>query len=110
MEDLLPRKVESAEDLNQKFPGLLPKRTIADADFLSVNQGVLEPIYDLLDRGGKRWRPSMGLIFAECFGRDVTNFEANKDVYFACGLTELIHNGSLMMDDLQDQSQSRRGD
>lgn len=52
----------------------------------------------------------MGLIFAEAFGRDIKNFESNKDVYFACGLTELIHNGSLMIDDVQDSSQSRRGD
>jgi geranylgeranyl pyrophosphate synthase len=42
----------------------------------------------------------MGLLFAETFGRDVKDFEKNKDVYFACGLTEIIHNGTLMVDDV----------
>ena len=69
----------------------------------------MEPIYDLLDRGGKRWRPCLGMLFAECFGRDIRNFEANKDIFYACGLTEIIHNGSLMIDDLQDSSLLRRG-
>jgi hypothetical protein len=31
----------------------------------------LEPIYDLLDRGGKRWRPVLGMVYAECFGTNI---------------------------------------
>lgn len=50
------------------------------------------------------------MMFAEAFGRDLTDFEANKDIYFACGLTEIVHNGSLMIDDIEDGSQKRRGD
>jgi geranylgeranyl pyrophosphate synthase len=34
----------------------------------------------------------------------------NKDIYFTCGITELIHNGSLIVDDIEDRSQKRRGD
>jgi geranylgeranyl pyrophosphate synthase len=49
-------------------------------------------------------------MFAEAFGRDVTDFEKNKDIYFACGLTEIVHNGSLMIDDIEDGSHMRRGD
>ena len=50
-------------------------------------------------------------MVAECFGRDnLEDFEANKDVYFAGGLTEIIHNGSLIIDDLEDSSLKRRGD
>ena len=60
----------------------------------------MDPIYDLLDRGGKRWRPCLGMLFAECFGRDIRKFVDNKDIFYACGLTEIIHNGSLMIDDL----------
>jgi geranylgeranyl pyrophosphate synthase len=42
-------------------------------------------------------------MFAESFGRaNLDDFEANKDVYFACGLTEIVHNGSLMVDDVED--------
>lgn len=40
----------------------------------------------------------------------MTEYEQNKDIYFACGLTEIVHNGSLMIDDIEDGSQMRRGD
>ena len=77
-------------------------------------QGLLVPIYDLLDRGGKRWRPVLGMLYAECHGRDVIksieeNSDENDAVLFACGLTEIVHNGSLMVDDLEDKSLKRRG-
>jgi geranylgeranyl pyrophosphate synthase len=49
------------------------------------------------------------LILAEAFGRDIKDFENNKDVYYLSGLVELVHNGSLMIDDLQDKSKNRRG-
>ena len=75
-----------------------------------MNKAVLEPAYDLVDRGGKRWRPCLGLMIAECFGRDLTDFEANKDIYFSCGMTEIVHNGSLIIDDIEDGSLKRRGD
>lgn len=60
-----------------------------------------------MDRGGKRWRPCLGLAFAECFGRDATKLE--DDIYYTCGLTEIVHNGSLMADDIEDSSLMRRG-
>lgn len=50
------------------------------------------------------------MMFAEQFGRKLDDYEANKDIYFSCGLTEIIHNGSLMVDDLEDGSHMRRGD
>ena len=47
---------------------------------------------------------------ARCLGRsDLEDFEKNKDVYFTCGVTEIIHNGSLMVDDIEDGSELRRG-
>jgi len=57
----------------------------------------------LLDRGGKRWRPVLGMIYAECYGK------VTPEVLYACGLTEIVHNGSLMVDDLEDKSLKRRG-
>jgi geranylgeranyl pyrophosphate synthase len=52
----------------------------------------------------------MGLMLAECFGRDLSKVDENKDIYFTCGITELIHNGSLIVDDIEDSSHMRRGD
>ena len=48
-------------------------------------------------------------MFAQIFGRDIVDFEKNKDIYFACGITEIIHNGSLIADDIEDKSLKRRG-
>ena len=85
------------------------------AELTAVNKGLLEPVWDLLDRGGKRWRPVLGMVFAECYGRNVTDSiekgkSDNDDVLYACGLTEIVHNGSLMVDDLEDKSLKRRGE
>jgi geranylgeranyl pyrophosphate synthase len=72
--------------------------------------------YDLLDSGGKRWRPVLGMMFADCFGRNIKEsmkngniIDENGDILYACALTEIIHNGSLMADDLEDKSLMRRG-
>jgi hypothetical protein len=73
MEQILPRKVSSAQDLFELNPNLLRHRHDFDkAELDAINKGMLEPIYDLLDRGGKRWRPVLGMVFAECYGRNVT--------------------------------------
>lgn len=54
------------------------------------------------------------MIYAECLGRNVAESiekgsSENDDVLFACGLTEFVHNGSLMVDDVEDKSLMRRG-
>lgn len=41
------------------------------SDIEAVNNALITPVYDLLDRGGKQWRPLMGLMLAECFGREL---------------------------------------
>lgn len=80
------------------------------ADINAINKGILDPINDLLDLNGKQWRPILGLMFAEQFGRNLDDFEQNKDIYFAAGATEIIHNGSLIIDDIEDSSKMRRGE
>lgn len=80
---------------------MLENLSFDKVDKEAIDRGLLEPTYDLLDRGGKRWRPALGLMFARMYGRNVLNeFEKNKDVFFICGLTEVIHNATLMIDDL----------
>lgn len=120
MTKLTPRKIENGEDFKQAYPNLLYESCSGSevtgdeahslADTNALNKALLDPAYDMIDRGGKRWRPVLGLIMARCLGRDnLEDFEANKDVYFSCGLTETIHNGSLIVDDIEDGSESRRG-
>jgi geranylgeranyl pyrophosphate synthase len=68
-----------------------------------LNKAVADPVWEFLDRGGKRWRPTLFLIICEALGR---NPEEYAD--FAI-IPEVIHNGTLMIDDIEDSSEFRRG-
>lgn len=81
-----------------------------DTDLNSVNKGLLDVAYHLLDLGGKRWRPVYGLILANDFGTDFRDIEKNQTLYRVLAVGELIHNASLILDDIQDQSLKRRGE
>lgn len=69
----------------------------------ALNKAVAEPIWEFLDRGGKRWRPSLFLLTIEALDKDPEDF-----VDFAI-IPEVVHNGTIMMDDIEDSSEYRRG-
>jgi len=69
----------------------------------ALNKAVAEPIWEFLDRGGKRWRPALFLLICEALGKNSEDF-----VDFAI-IPEVIHNGTLMVDDIEDASEFRRG-
>ncbi len=64
---------------------------------------ISKPLWDMIMRRGKRWRPIFGIWMLEALGKSSANFELG-----IC-LSELIHTGSLIIDDIQDQSELRRG-
>lgn len=68
----------------------------------ALNKAIAEPIWEFLDRGGKRWRPSLFLLVIEALGKNPKDF-----LDFAI-IPELIHNGSLIIDDMEDDSKIRR--
>ncbi len=61
------------------------------------------PGVELLKRGGKRWRPLVMVLTNEAFGGNP------EEVYPLSPLVELAHNGSLIIDDIEDDSVERRG-
>ncbi len=69
----------------------------------AATKSLSEPVWDLLDRGGKRWRPALFLMTAEALGAD-----AGKYLDLVVPI-EIIHNGSLVLDDIEDSSELRRG-
>ena len=74
--------------------GALPKQ-VCDAMF--------KPVRSLIDRGGKAWR---SLVMVSCLAAVKEDFsECAK--YIA--MSELLHVGSLIIDDIQDESVVRRG-
>ncbi len=62
-----------------------------------------EPINYLLNLKGKRFRPILTLISADCFGGEI------KDSLPAALSVELFHNFTLMHDDIMDSAPLRRG-
>jgi len=69
----------------------------------ALNKAIAEPIWEFLDRGGKRWRPTLFILVCEALGKDPQEF-----LDFAI-IPEVVHNGLLMIDDIEDASESRRG-
>ncbi len=69
----------------------------------AANKGISEPIWEFLDRGGKRWRPTLFLLVCEALGGDP------EKVFDFVVIPEIIHNGTLMHDDIEDKSEKRRG-
>lgn len=61
------------------------------------------PALDLLTRGGKRWRPMLMALLCEAKCGD---FDKALSL---TPLVELPHNGSLIVDDIEDSSDFRRG-
>jgi octaprenyl-diphosphate synthase len=63
---------------------------------------LISPGRDLLDRGGKRWRPLLMTLAAESLGGGDAALPLTP-------LVELSHNASLIHDDMEDNSDQRRG-
>ena len=97
IEKYLPRRFDQ-DSLIFKFS---PPRY--DPDLESLNKAIAEPFWEFLDRGGKRWRPALFLLICEALGADSDDF-----LDFAV-IPEVIHNGTLIADDVEDQSDLRRG-
>jgi geranylgeranyl diphosphate synthase type I len=61
------------------------------------------PIWSLADRGGKRWRPTISWLAFQVTGGTPPAPEA------ICQVAEVLHTGSLIIDDIQDGATERRG-
>jgi geranylgeranyl diphosphate synthase type II len=66
-------------------------------------KNLYEPVQYILNLGGKRLRPILTLMTADCFGGDV-----NKALDAALAV-EVFHNFSLIHDDIMDDAPLRRG-
>lgn len=97
MEKYIPKKATK-----KWIEGALGK-TKFELDLEAYTKSVNEPIWDLLDRGGKRFRPILTCITAEAVGGKW------KDGLKLAPMVEIVHDGTLMHDDLQDDPVSRRG-
>lgn len=66
-------------------------------------KALIEPIRTIIDRGGKSWRSYAALACCDIVGGN------SQEAIQWLSLPELMHVGSLIVDDVQDQSDIRRG-
>ena len=97
IETLLPREVD--EEYLEAYFGAPPFRYDTDA----IQGALSDPVWDLLDRGGKRWRAIVCLLFLDGFGVDPEAY-----IEYAC-IPEILHNGTIIVDDVEDGASIRRG-
>jgi geranylgeranyl pyrophosphate synthase len=69
----------------------------------AAQRALIEPAWEFLSRGGKRWRPVLFLLITEAISGNV------KKVKDFIVIPELVHNGTLIIDDIEDQGELRRG-
>jgi geranylgeranyl diphosphate synthase type I len=97
IENYIPRKFSKDSVLFKVNPPLY------SYNLDPLNKAIADPVWDILDRGGKRWRPALFLLICEALGK-----KAEYYLDFAI-IPEIIHNGTLVIDDIEDSSQVRRG-
>ena len=97
IEKYLPRKFDESSLVFRISP---PRYSL---DIEALNKTVAEPFWEFLDRGGKRWRPTLFLLICEALGADP------EEVLDFAVIPEIIHNGTLIADDVEDRSDMRRG-
>jgi len=112
LEKMLEEKVSNIDELIERYiPREYDKSSLVfsmnppryDYNLEALNKTIVEPIWDFLARGGKRWRPSLFLMVVEALGKDSRALQE-----FAI-IPEIIHNGTIMIDDIEDNSRLRRG-
>ena len=106
---------ETAPKVDKAIEKYLPRKFTKEAVLFKVNpplysynleplnKAIADPIWDMLDRGGKRWRPALFLLICEALGK-----QSDYCLDFAV-IPEVIHNGTLVIDDIEDSSEMRRG-
>ena len=72
-------------------------------DLDQLSSALIRPIREIVDRGGKAWRSYVALACCDIVGGD----SAPLAEWLA--LPELMHVGSLLVDDVEDKSEIRRG-
>jgi geranylgeranyl pyrophosphate synthase len=97
IEKYLPRKFAKNSILFQVTPPAY------SYNLETIDKAIADPIWDMLDRGGKRWRPVLFLLICKALGK-------KEDTYIDfAAIPEVIHNGTLVIDDIEDASELRRG-
>jgi len=97
IEEVLPREIDEAY-LEEYFG-----EPSYSYDPQAIQTALADPIWDLLDRGGKRWRAVLFLVLVDAFGEEPENYLPYATI------PEILHNGTIIVDDVEDGASMRRG-
>ncbi|MCX8158350.1 MAG: polyprenyl synthetase family protein [Candidatus Diapherotrites archaeon] len=102
---LIDREIEKVlpKEPHKKWLDFIASKPEFCYDLESLRDSITIPLWDFLSRGGKRWRPFLLLLSCEAVGGNP------KDFLSFTILPELAHNGSIIVDDIEDNSTIRRG-
>ncbi|MDR2471711.1 MAG: polyprenyl synthetase family protein [Treponema sp.] len=98
LRDALPPAGDSGFPVNPWYGRVFPGLNLTPA----LTESLLEPGLDLLNRGGKRWRPLLAHLVCRTLG-------GGDAALPLLALIEFSHNASLIHDDLEDNAPQRRG-
>jgi geranylgeranyl pyrophosphate synthase len=87
-------------------PEMLKTRTVHDP--AAVEASMVRPLRYITETKGKRWRSALFLTFVEGL-REKENSSLSADDFKVAAMLELIHNGTLVIDDVEDEALLRRG-
>ncbi len=77
-------------------------RTTYIYDDEAIDKSILNPAWHLLESGGKRLRPALVLVALELLGK------RSEDYIEFSVIPEIVHNATLIHDDIEDKSEKRR--
>jgi geranylgeranyl pyrophosphate synthase len=115
MEDIVDFLKDKQEFIDSQMRKYLPEKLDKEymewafgksrycTDVDTIQKCISDPIWDFLSRGGKRWRPALFLLITDALGG---NIEKIKEFVI---VPEFTHNGSIMIDDIEDLGELRRG-
>lgn len=89
----------------QLFSGELSKIDKIILDAVSPREELKTPLLNFLNSPSKRIRPVLAMLYLKAL-----EFEISEDIVKLLSAVEIIHNASLVHDDIIDESEFRRGD
>ena len=99
LRDFLPEVL--TDETLERYVG----KTRWQLDPAAHTEALSQPVWHLLERGGKHWRPIFGFLMLDAMGVAIAPYER-----MLATVPELIHNGTVIIDDIEDRSQMRRGE
>ena len=96
--EVLPRRLDDAY-----LASFFGEPTYA-YDAAAIQAGLADPVWSMLDRGGKRWRAILFVLLVEAFG------ENPRDYLTYATIPEILHTGTIIVDDVEDGAELRRGE